>query len=324
MRGAVLAALVAAAAAPAQAQEAHLLVVSGLGGEPAYADSLVRWGRALASAASASARVTWLAEDPSKDPRIDGPSRRDGVARALGGIAREAGPDDVVFVILMGHGSQDARGARLNLPGPDLGVEELADMLAPLKGRVAVVNTASASGAMVPALAAPGRVVVAATASGSERNQTWFGRFFADAYAGGGADTDKDGTVSLLEAFDFARLQVEELYSRSRQLQSEHPVLDDDGDGEPAREPTSSGGDGALAAGLYLAPPTAAVAAAPEGASPELAKLYEERAALAKQLEALQRRKASMEEAAYDREFEAIMVELALKNRAIRELEGQR
>lgn len=311
------------AAAPLGAQETHLVIVSGLGGEPAYADSLVRWGGALVSGAGPDASVTWLAEDPSRDERIDGPSRKDDVARALGRIAREGGPDDVVFIVLMGHGSQDGRGARLNLPGPDLGADELAALLKSLEPRrVAVVNTASSSGAMLEALAAPGRAVVTATATGSERNQTWFGRFFAEAFAGGGADTDKDGAVSLLEAFEFARLQVEELYQRSRQIQSEHPLLDDDGDGVGAREPTGAG-DGALAAGLFLSRPAMAVAEAPEGASPELRRLYEERAALTERLQALQARRASMEEAAYDREFEAIMIELAVKNRAIRELEGQ-
>lgn len=318
-------ALAGLAAAPGwgAAQDTHLLVVSGLGGEPAYTDSLVRWGAALVSAAE-GASVTWLAEDPSRDRRITGASRKDDVARALGGIAREAGRDDVVFIVLMGHGAQDARGARLNLPGPDVTGEELAGMLEPVKGKLVVVNTASASGAMLPALAAPGRVVVTATATGAERNQTWFGRFFAQAYAGGGADADKDGAVSLLEAFEFARLQVEELYSRSRQIQSEHPVLDDVGDGKGAREPATSEDHGALAAGLFLTRPSVAVAEAPEEASPELRRLYEERAELARRLEALRARRGSMEQAEYDRQFEAIMVELALKNRAIRELEGQR
>ncbi|HUH11696.1 MAG TPA: hypothetical protein VMK65_01245, partial [Longimicrobiales bacterium] len=206
-------ALLGALPSPVAAQERWLVVVSGLGGEPAFADSLHAWGGRLVDAAlaggTAPERVVWLAEKPGRDPRITGPSRKDDVTAALTRLAQGGGADDVVHIVLLGHGSHDRRGARINLPGPDVTAAELAVMLDALPmTRVALVNTASASGAVLPVLAAPGRAVLTATASGAQTNQTAFGRFFADAYAGGGADTDKDGAVSLLEAFEFARLQV--------------------------------------------------------------------------------------------------------------------
>lgn len=324
---ALLAAGATLAAAPAAGQERWLVVVAGLGGEPAFADSLHAWGGRLVDAGLAGGmtpeRVVWLAEKPERDRRIDGPSRRDDVAAALTRLARDGGPDDVVHLVLLGHGSADRRGARLNLPGPDVTAEELAVMLAALPmTRVAVVNTASASGAFLPALAAPGRAVLTATASGSQTNQTAFGRFFADAYAGGGADTDKDGAVSLLEAFEFARLQVETLYTQSRRMQTEHALLDDDGDGEGAREPKASGGDGALAARLFLKAAGAAAAQAPAGASDELKALYAERRRLGEAIEALRAARDTMTQTDFDARLEELVVELALTNRAIRALEG--
>ena len=324
---AVVALLGVALPSPAAAQERWLVVVSGLGGEPAFADSLHAWGGRLVDAGLAGGmapeRVVWLAEDPERDGRIDGPSRRDAVAAALTRLGRDGGPDDVVHIVLLGHGSADRRGARLNLPGPDVTAEELAVMLDALPmTRVAVVNTASASGAFLPALAAPGRAVLTATASGSQTNQTAFGRFFADAYADGGADTDKDGAVSLLEAFEFARLQVETLYHQSRRMQTEHALLDDDGDGEGAREPKASEGDGALAARLFLKGAGAAAAQAPAGASDELKALYAERRRLGEAIEALRAAKDTMTQADYDARLEELVVELALTNRAIRTLEG--
>src|SRR5437764_1298218 len=74
--------------------------------------------------------------------------------------------------------------------------------------RVALVNAASASGDFIAALSKKNRIIVTATRSGGEKNETVFGEYFAAAYAGDVADADKDGTVSLLEAFEYARREV--------------------------------------------------------------------------------------------------------------------
>ena len=93
---------------------------------------------------------------------------------------------------------------------------------------------ASASGGFVPALAGKNRTIITATKTDGERNQTRFGEYFAAAFAGNAADadTDKDGRVSVLEAFLWARARTADSYSRDGQLLTEHAVLDDDGDGK--------------------------------------------------------------------------------------------
>ena len=71
------------------------------------------------------------------------------------------------------------------------------------------------------------------------------------------ADMDKDGRVSILEAFTWARLRVAESYERDGQLRTEHAVLEDNGDGRPSERPwryEQDGADGRLAAGFVLAP----------------------------------------------------------------------
>ena len=60
----------------------------------------------------------------------------------------------------------------------------------------------SASGDMLPVVAAPNRVVITATKSSFERNESHFAEFFVDALTKDVADVDKDGRVSLLDAFD--------------------------------------------------------------------------------------------------------------------------
>ena len=62
------------------------------------------------------------------------------------------------------------------------------------------------------------------------------GQYLAEAIADPRADLDKDGQVSLLEAFVTGSSRVEEYYRTHSQLATEHALLDDNGDklGTPA------------------------------------------------------------------------------------------
>ena len=97
--------------------------------------------------------------------------------------------------------------ARFNLPGPDLTAAEFARLLDRLAAQpVVFVNTASSSGGFVAALSGKDRTIITATKTDGERNQTRFGEFFAEALRPPtDADSDKDGRVSVLEAFVWAR-----------------------------------------------------------------------------------------------------------------------
>ena len=100
---------------------------------------------------------------------------------------------------------------KFNLPGPDLAVADYAKLLDGLAAqRVVFVNTASSSGAFVQPLAGPGRIIVTATKTGGERNETRFPAYFVEAYRDEAADRDRNGRVSALEAFDYARKADEE------------------------------------------------------------------------------------------------------------------
>ena len=80
-------------------------------------------------------------------------------------------------------------------------------------------------------------MVVTATRSGSELNFARFGQYLADAIGDPQADLDKDGQVSLLEAFLMASGRVAEFYRTRIELATEHALIDDNGDrlGTPGR-----------------------------------------------------------------------------------------
>ena len=57
------------------------------------------------------------------------------------------------------------------------------------------------------------------------------------------ADTNGDGKISILEAF---------LYAKSHDTSSEHPLLEDSGDGVGIATPTATGTDGAFSSNVFL------------------------------------------------------------------------
>ncbi|MCG6955148.1 MAG: C13 family peptidase [Gemmatimonadetes bacterium] len=321
----------ALATAPALAgQQTRVLLVAGLGGTPEYRkefhDLVQRLDSALVNRLRVdAANVTLLEENPvSASDHAEQRSTRDNVMSALAALAASAGPSDDILVVLLGHGTAEGDDVRFNLPGPDLTPADLATALDAFKTQhVAVVNAASASGGFVAPLAAPNRVVVAATRTSRERSATVFPRYFVDALAGDGADLDKDGRVSILEAFQYARQETERHYKDENLLQVEHAVLDDNGDGEGSMVAAADSADGKLASEFRLGiPGDAAVGATPTTDDPVLKRLYAERTEIQKKIDDLRARKESMPPEEYQEQLENLLVELGLKNREIRQHGG--
>src|SRR5262245_37550512 len=211
-----------------------LLIVVGLAGDPEHGKTFHTWGTKLAETSErlgvASERLVYLVDEPAADDkRVTGRATREEVAKALEGFAKQATPDDVVIVTLIGHGSFDGRSPKFNMPGPDMGPADFAALLKKLPAKqVVFVNTSSSSGPFVDELSGPGRTIVTATRNGAEQFATLFGGFFVDALTSETADADKNRRVSVLEAFLYAKAEVERAYKREGLLQTEHALLDDD------------------------------------------------------------------------------------------------
>lgn len=309
---------------PLAGQVTHMLLIQGIAGDEEYRRTFQEWSATMLDAAERQGlgpdQVTYLTERPDADARADARSTKVEVEKAFAALAERMGRDDMLFVLLVGHGSGSGADSRFNLPGPDLTAPEYAGLLGAFPTqRVVFVNTAPASGDFVPVLSGPNRTIITATKTGFERNDAIFGGFFVRAYAEDGADVDKDDRVSVLEAFTYAVKEVRRAYDEEGKLLTEHAVLDDNADGEGSVEPGPDGPDGGVARFAFLGGGALAVSATVTDSV--LARLYREKAAIEGQLEALRGRKDTMAVDAYDAALEEILVELALKNREIRERE---
>lgn len=324
--GASLLGLALCVGAPPASAETFGLFVSGLGGDEAFEESFFETSRLLVEAAIAAGvrdeALVWLTEDPDKDSRIDGRSTRDEVVSSLEALSRRMGEGDLLWVVLIGHGSYRDQRSKINLPGPDLTDEQWTTALAtiPPDRQLVFVNTASASGGFLENLSGEGRVIVTATKSAGQRNSTVFPTFFAAAFAERVADADQDGFVSVLEAFDFANQEVERHYEDQNLLRTEHALLDDNGDREGTREPSSlggddGGGDGMLAARLVLG----ASALSRIDRTPENEALIVRRGELQRELDDLRRGKASLPEKDYFDRLQGLLVEIARLDRSLRD-----
>ena len=313
--------------APRASGQTHLVIVSGLGGEKKYSESFARISSALADAAVTrygipDAEVTWLGEDSvSKAPHYKGQSTKANVERALAQLAARAGSGDQIVLVLIGHGSGEGPETKISIPGPDLSAQDFAQLLAKFPTqRVAFVNLTSASGDMLPVLSGSNRVIITATKSAFERNESHFGEFFVDALTKDGADVDKDGRVSLLEAFNYAVVETKRVYDTDTRLQTEHAQLDDTGAKAGVPDPDGRTGEGILARRFFL-DSNVPVHAANDA---QLASLYKDKFAIEDQIDQLRTRKKSMQPDAYDDALEDLLVQLARKAKTIRELEGQK
>ena len=302
---------------------AFLLIVVGLAGDPEHEELFQKWGSALAEASEnvgvTSDRLVYLS-DAKEDTRVNGRATREEINSALTGFAQAAAPEDVVYVVLVGHGSYDGSTARFNLPGPDMTPDDFNALLEKLPVRnIVFVNTSSSSGPFVEVLSAPGRTIITATRNGAERFTTLFGGYFVEAFSDGAADGDKNERVSMLEAFQYAKNEVERAYEREGLLATEHALLDDNGDKKGSPDPTPTGEEGRLAAALSLG---SAAGATPLPEDPALRALYLERRELERRVEALRLLKDGLPPARYASDLERLVTDLALKTREIRTLEG--
>ena len=316
------------------AQESHALLVVGLGGSPEYRTTFHGWATGLRDALVAlgvpPGNVVHLGEGES--PGVDGASTREGLRQAVTAMAGRAGPNDRILVVLIGHGTSQGNEASFNLPGPDVSPAEMAALLDGAFGQrpVAVVNTTPASGPFVGAMSGENRVVVTATRTAQERNETRFGQFFVEALEGDAADLDKDGRLSLLEVFQYASSEVARHYEEENLILTEHAMLDDNGDGEGSSEPGTDTPDGMFSSTFWVGA-TRVAAASGAGAAvtldsiadPVLRGLYEDKATIENQIAGLRLRREQMETEAYEAALEELLVQLALKNREIQAREGE-
>jgi hypothetical protein len=303
-----------AVTASAAAQQRYAVIVSGATGGPPYAEQYGKWTESLSQTLVQEmkfdpAHVTVLSETPDEPTAATAVN----VRRTFTALRTRMAAGDLLFIVLIGHGTFDGVDAKFNLVGPDMESVEWAGLLRAVPGRIVLVNTASASFPFVERFSGPRRIVVSATDSAVQRFDTVFPEYFVAALRDEAADIDKNGRISIWEAFASAAGGVRRHYQQHGQLATERALLDDNGDGV-GREAAAQGDDGSLASRTYL---DAAAAGAPP-TDEILVDLLQRRASLTAEIEELQIKKAFMAPGEYAREFERVMIALARLNRDIR------
>jgi hypothetical protein len=205
--------------------ETTVLVVVGAEGTPEHGRQFATWaGRWRAAAEKAGATYLEVGRGNAGDK-----NDRFQLTQILQEQPKE-GTDDL-WLVLIGHGTSDGRAARFNLRGPDISDTELGTMLSPFKRPLIVIDGSACSGPFINRLSGPNRVIITATRSGNEQNFARFGEYLSGALLDQSVDYDRDGQVSLLEAFLAASRRLAEFYRTESRLATEHPLVDDNGDG---------------------------------------------------------------------------------------------
>jgi len=296
----------ALSASPAIAGERYAVIISGAAGGEKYAAQQRKWRAGLAVALKTAftfdeANVAVFDEESLGSSQ----ATADNLRKLFSDLRRRLTRDDTLLLVLLGHGTFDGADAKFNLVGPDLSAAEWKGLLDAIAGRLVIVNTTESSFPFLEELSQRGRIVITATDSAQQRFATVFPEYFVQALGSPSSDLDKNGRVSIWEAFAAASAGVKEYYDQRGQLSTERPLLDDDGD-HVGREAEAPGQDGKLARTVYLDPQPGSVSA-----DAAIASLERQRVRLESQLEDLKERKDSMSDEEYQAELEKILVQLA-------------
>ena len=280
----------------------YYVVIGGLGGTAEYETQFQKWTSEL-----------------ERELRTNGPgaqvetlsgsaATRQHVTELLSRVGAESNAEDAFALFLIGHGTFDGTDYKFNLPGPDITAGELATLLNRVPARrQLVVNMTSCSGASLAALARKDRIVITATKSGTEKNAPVFARYWVDALRDLSADTDKNGTVSALEAFVYAQKKTTAYFESEKLLATEHAVMTDTGRAEGVRDPKPENGQGMLAATFPLLRAQGETARL----APEKQRLVTKKEELEAKIDRLKYQKAAMPEDEYKQQLTALLLELA-------------
>lgn len=294
-----------ASAARVQAEQAVLTVV-GAGGEEEFRKQFEQWASHWERAAKAGE-----AEFLSVGTELESTNDISQLQEALTKLSKNGEP---LWLVLLGHGTFDGNDAKFNLRGPDVSAAQLGKWLQPFTRPLVIINAASSSAPFLNALSRSNRVIITATRSGHEQNFARLGKYLSESISGAGADLDKDGQTSLLEAFVSAARQTAEFYKSEGRLSTEHALLDDNGDAlgtqadwfrgvRAVKKPEKGGIDGLRAHQLHLVRNQQE-----KGLSEETRRRRDD---LELAISKLRESKATLKEDAYYQQLEPLLLEMA-------------
>jgi hypothetical protein len=249
------------------------LILMGLPGdkdhEKLFADTARQWREWLVGPLGfRPGDVRILSGGAARNGVAQGPATRETIEKEAARLRQSLRPGDRLWVFFLGHANYDGEHAWFHLPGPDLREDEIGKLFAGLPCREQVFwLTTAESGRFVKDLSAKGRIVIAATRSSGEDNETEFPQAFSAVVARPleALDVNKDGKLSVLELYYRVMAEVRARYAADKRLSTEHAQLDDNGDGVGAERPLvpeqgkkiGPGDDGILSLSAILPYPSA-------------------------------------------------------------------
>ncbi|PCJ25329.1 MAG: hypothetical protein COA96_07595 [SAR86 cluster bacterium] len=260
-----------------------------------------------------SSESIYLLYDNGKDQglgsqRIDAACDIEGIHQQFSSLSSVVNVGDQITIILIGHGSGAEEEAKFNIVGPDITGTQFSEILDDFDQQdLVIVNTTSASFGFSSSLSGEGRVIISSTRSSTEKYDPIFSRYFIEALDSRNGDRDKNNRVSMLEAFIYAKNNVEEYYEGQGRLASEHAGLDDNGDALFSLDPTVADIDGRLAEIAYIDTLVDSSAGLSDSALLLKGRMQE----LERLVFILRGRKADFLEIDYWQQMEELLVELA-------------
>ncbi len=207
-----------ASPAPASSGKCYALLVGGSPGSPMYSaryqDWLKRFKAYLTGKAGVPAEnITVISADPAFKEAVQITKGSEDVVKAVAAAGAKCGADDQFILFIVGHGFSMEPEESFALPVKDLRPAELKQALLGVKSRKQIIlNFSTSSGAFLGGIVAKGRINVTAT-NGPEANAPVFAEFFLRGIESGRADGEggqKDGKISILEAYNWATFQTAE------------------------------------------------------------------------------------------------------------------
>ena len=183
------------------------------------------------------ARLSVLVADNSSLGKGLNISNAENLKETIKTLAAAVQPADRFIFYYVGQANIVAGKLRLNLPGEDITHEQLAEWINQIRASsMLLVLDCPGAGLAVKAMTGQGRIIIGACTD-EQHYSTRFSEYFVPSLVDSKSDTDSDGKVSLLEAFTFASKQLDDWYFRQLLLKTETPVLEDNADGLPSRQP---------------------------------------------------------------------------------------
>ena len=244
---------------PDTSAEDYALIIGGVGGEKSFYDEF--WNATsrmrellIEEYGYAPEHITFLFEDgPEGSALIDGKSTKIGIEAAFTDLQARVRSGDRFFLFMVGHATKTGGGLKFNAPGRDIRDVEWATLINQIPAeQMVLVFGFPYSARLVSQVSKEGRTVITACSAREGYMRSGFGNIFIDAFSNRTADADGDGAISLLEAFLYTQKRVKAWYENDGSVQSEHPHLDDNGDGVASRKELPNTSDGALAQRTYL------------------------------------------------------------------------